>query len=149
MPYALSHTGAAVGLLTMLLVALCNDYTSMLMVAAAYETGLDSFEGLALWAGGPKWKVSRAGVKRCPLPLMRCCCSLQKAVQRSVATGTQMRAVRHGLFEHSINAGRSFKWSSVSRHVSCHSTTAVAAAQCKYGSSHRHTVGVWKRLRPG
>jgi amino acid permease len=57
MPYALSHTGALVGLATMLLVALCNDFTSMLMVNNAYETGLDSYESLALWAGGPKWKV--------------------------------------------------------------------------------------------
>jgi amino acid permease len=59
MPYALSHTGALVGLATMLLVALCNDFTSMLMVNNAYETGLDSYESLALWAGGPKWKVRR------------------------------------------------------------------------------------------
>jgi hypothetical protein len=44
----------------MLLVALCNDFTSMLMVDNAYETGLDSYESLALWAGGPKWKVSTA-----------------------------------------------------------------------------------------
>uniref|UniRef100_A0A383V717 Amino acid transporter transmembrane domain-containing protein n=1 Tax=Tetradesmus obliquus TaxID=3088 RepID=A0A383V717_TETOB len=57
MPYAMSHTGAAIGLATMLLVALCNDFTSMLMVNNAYETGLDSYESLALWAGGPKWKV--------------------------------------------------------------------------------------------
>jgi hypothetical protein len=61
MPYAMSHTGALVGLATMLLVALCNDFTSMLMVNNAYETGLDSYESLAAWAGGPKWKVRVKG----------------------------------------------------------------------------------------
>jgi amino acid permease len=57
MPYAISRVGVLTGLLTMLLVALCNDYTTCLMISAAYATGLDSFEALALWAGGPRWKV--------------------------------------------------------------------------------------------
>lgn len=56
-PYALSRTGALVGLATMLLVALCNDYTTCLMINAAYATGHDSFESLAMWAGGRQWKV--------------------------------------------------------------------------------------------
>lgn len=41
----------------MALVALCNDYTTCLTISAAYTTGLDSFEALANWAGGPHWKV--------------------------------------------------------------------------------------------
>lgn len=59
MPYAISKTGVLVGMLTMLLVALCNDYTTCLTISAAYTTGLDSFEALAEWAGGRHWKVSR------------------------------------------------------------------------------------------
>jgi amino acid permease len=57
MPYAISKTGVLVGMLTMALVALCNDYTTCLTISAAYTTGLDSFEALAYWAGGPHWKV--------------------------------------------------------------------------------------------
>lgn len=57
MPYAMSKTGVLVGMLTMVLVALCNDYTTCLTISAAYTTGLDSFEALAHWAGGPQWKV--------------------------------------------------------------------------------------------
>jgi len=59
MPYALSKTGVLVGMIIMLLVAVCNDYTTCLTISAAYTTGLDSFEALANWAGGPHWKVRR------------------------------------------------------------------------------------------
>lgn len=62
MPYAFSKTGAVVGLATMLLVALCNDLTTLLMIAAVYETGHDSYESLAQWAGGRSWKVSNTWV---------------------------------------------------------------------------------------
>lgn len=62
MPYAISKTGVLVGMLTMLLVALCNDYTTCLTISAAYTTGLDSFEALAYWAGGRHWQVSRPAV---------------------------------------------------------------------------------------
>lgn len=62
MPYAFSRTGAIVGLLTMLLVALCNDFTTLLMISAVYETGHDSYESLAQWAGGRPWKV-RTGIE--------------------------------------------------------------------------------------
>lgn len=58
MPYAFSKTGAIIGFATMLLVALCNDFTTLLMISAVYETGHDSYESLALWAGGKVWKVS-------------------------------------------------------------------------------------------
>lgn len=59
--YAISRVGVAAGLLTMLVVALCNDYTTSLLISAAYATGVDSFEGLAHWAGGGRLRVSRAG----------------------------------------------------------------------------------------
>lgn len=62
MPYAMSKTGVLLGMLTMLLVALCNDYTTCLTISAAYTTGLDSFEALAYWAGGKHWKVGRAAL---------------------------------------------------------------------------------------
>lgn len=57
MPYAISKTGVLLGLLTMVVVALCNDYTTCLTISAAYSTGLDSFEALAFWAGGKNWQV--------------------------------------------------------------------------------------------
>jgi hypothetical protein len=65
MPYAMSKTGVLVGMLTMLLVALCNDYTTCLTISAAYTTGLDSFEALAHWAGGPHWKVGQIREEPC------------------------------------------------------------------------------------
>jgi len=58
MPYAISRSGVVVGLVIMMLVAACNTFTTLLMVSSAYETGLDSYESLALWAGGQGWKVS-------------------------------------------------------------------------------------------
>lgn len=83
MPYAMSKTGVLVGMLTMVLVALCNDYTTCLTISAAYTTGLDSFEALAYWAGGKHWKV---GTGECMAPFVCKGCmhaASQGAMQRS------------------------------------------------------------------
>ncbi len=57
MPYAMSRMGVAVGLAVMLLVALCNDVCTGLLIRAAAATGLDSYEALSEWAGGRKARV--------------------------------------------------------------------------------------------
>ena len=57
MPYAFSKTGVLLGVLVMLVVAGSNCLTSLLLLKAAGKTGSDSYEGIALAIGGPKWKV--------------------------------------------------------------------------------------------
>jgi hypothetical protein len=56
-PFALSRTGVLVGGLTMLVVAAANDLTSCWLIRAAALTGHASYEALAEWAGGWRWKV--------------------------------------------------------------------------------------------
>lgn len=65
MPYALSCTGGALGLGVMVLVAVANDYTTLLLIDAAHVTGRDSLEGLADWAGGPGWRVRARRLPGC------------------------------------------------------------------------------------
>ena len=59
MPFAFARTGVLLGLCTMLVVGLCNTYTSTLMLRAAAITGHDSYEGVAYAVGGRAWKVTR------------------------------------------------------------------------------------------
>lgn len=56
-PYAFSKTGILAGLLTMLVVAFANDRTCCMMIESAAATGLDTYEELAMFVGGPKAKV--------------------------------------------------------------------------------------------
>jgi hypothetical protein len=58
-PFAISRVGLLMGALTMLVVAWANDVTSCLLVRAAAYAGHDTYEGLAHWAGGVCWLVSR------------------------------------------------------------------------------------------
>ena len=60
-PFAVSRVGLLTGALTMLLVAWANDVTSCLLVRAAAYTGHDTYEQLAFWAGGRRWKVGGGG----------------------------------------------------------------------------------------
>ncbi|MEW5318684.1 MAG: hypothetical protein WDW38_009886 [Sanguina aurantia] len=55
-PYAFSKVGVSVGCLTMAVVAAANDATCSMMIRAAAFTGLDTYEALAEWAGGPNFK---------------------------------------------------------------------------------------------
>jgi amino acid permease len=57
MPYAFAQTGVFLSCSTMLLVAVCNDIITCIMIRAAAYTGLDSYEALAEWAGGKAAKV--------------------------------------------------------------------------------------------
>lgn len=65
-------------MLTMVLVALCNDYTTCLTISAAYTTGLDSFEALAYWAGGRHWKVRSGGDKQQATAAQQTLCSASR-----------------------------------------------------------------------
>ena len=56
-PFAFARTGVLLGLCTMLVVGLCNTYTSTLMLRAAALTGHDSYEGVAYAVGGRAWKA--------------------------------------------------------------------------------------------
>lgn len=60
MPYAFAQTGVLLSLATMLVVALCNDVCTCLMIRAAEFTGRHSYEALAEWAGGRPLKVCAA-----------------------------------------------------------------------------------------
>ena len=63
-PFAFARTGVLLGLCTMLVVGLCNTYTSTLMLRAAALTGHDSYEGVAYAVGGRAWKASSPAVER-------------------------------------------------------------------------------------
>jgi amino acid permease len=55
-PFAVSRTGLLSAALTMAAVAWANDQTSSWLIQAAAATGHSSYEALALWAGGRKFK---------------------------------------------------------------------------------------------
>lgn len=77
-PFAVSRVGLLTGMLTMLVVAWANDVTSCLLVRASAYTGLDTYEGLAHWAGGKKWKVG-------------CCCAAAGACMLPTMTHSRLR----------------------------------------------------------
>jgi solute carrier family 38 (sodium-coupled neutral amino acid transporter), member 11 len=60
-PFAFSKIGVVTGLLTMAVVAYANELTSRLLTRAAAYSGKSSYEELAEWAGGYRWKVSALG----------------------------------------------------------------------------------------
>jgi solute carrier family 38 (sodium-coupled neutral amino acid transporter), member 11 len=57
-PFAFSKIGVVTGLVTMAIVAYANELTSRLLTRAAAYSGKSSYEELAEWAGGRRWKVS-------------------------------------------------------------------------------------------
>ena len=132
MPYALSKTGVLVGMLTMVLVALCNDYTTCLTISAAYTTGLDSFEALAYWAGGKRWKV--------------------RSQQRTRAVLAQANAVPYRLGLPIASLQQRIK-----DFISLYAASSDAALSCRCASSlllptafhpgHPHLVAVGTQLR--
>jgi hypothetical protein len=58
-PFAFSHMGVLLGVVTMAVVAYSNSLTSVLLLRAAGLTGHDSYEGVAQAVGGRAWKVGR------------------------------------------------------------------------------------------
>ena len=56
-PFAFSKIGVVTGLVTMAIVAYANELTSRLLTRAAAYSGKTSYEELAQWAGGHRWKV--------------------------------------------------------------------------------------------
>lgn len=56
-PYAFSRLGVLYGLLTQLVVAICNATASVLLLDAASEVGHSSYEGVAEAIGGKTWKL--------------------------------------------------------------------------------------------
>lgn len=57
-PFAISKTGVLMGCITMVVVAMANSATSCMLIRAAALTGKPTYEALAEWAGGRRWKVS-------------------------------------------------------------------------------------------
>eukprot|EP01023_Acetabularia_acetabulum_P000592 TRINITY_DN10247_c0_g1_i6.p2 TRINITY_DN10247_c0_g1~~TRINITY_DN10247_c0_g1_i6.p2 ORF type:complete len:471 (-),score=45.51 TRINITY_DN10247_c0_g1_i6:2072-3484(-) len=55
--FAFSRTGVLMGLVLMFIVAICNDYTSYLLLRASYILGTRHYEDLAFKTGGTKLKI--------------------------------------------------------------------------------------------
>mmetsp|Transcript_4826 Transcript_4826/g.13876 ORF Transcript_4826/g.13876 Transcript_4826/m.13876 type:complete len:470 (+) Transcript_4826:249-1658(+) len=58
LPYAFAKSGVLLGVVTMLVVAVCNTATCYWLLRASHATGHDSYEGVAEAIGGKRWKVA-------------------------------------------------------------------------------------------